>query len=81
MAVENNGKALGPGQRGANGHANGHAVVPRSKTVKKQKGFGLFSIISRYLALLRCSNEVTDVFQIAHMVLHNHDTLPLSRDG
>lgn len=47
MAVEGNGRAAEPGQKGI----NGHAVVPRSKSAKKQKGFSLFSIISRYAPL------------------------------
>lgn len=51
MAADSNGRLVEPGQKGMNGmngHANGHATTPRSKPVKKQKGFSLFSTISRY---------------------------------
>lgn len=47
MAVETNGKLADPTYKGVNGH--------RSKTpaAKKQKGFNIFSILTRYRWLLR----------------------------
>jgi hypothetical protein len=47
MAAEGNGRAVEPGQKVMNGVMNGSAKVPRSKPVKKVKGFSLFSTISR----------------------------------
>jgi len=48
MAVESNGRLPEPGQKGMNGHTK----APRISTpVKKQKGFSIFSTISRYFFL------------------------------
>jgi len=50
MAVETNGKlSESKGANGlANGKANGHAAPPRKAAVKKQKSFGLLSLVARY---------------------------------
>jgi hypothetical protein len=55
MAVEGNGRLAEPGQKGM----NGHAIAPRSKTAKKQKGFSIFSMISRYVQLKTSINSET----------------------
>jgi hypothetical protein len=44
MAADSNGRLVEPGLKGM----NGHATTPKSKPVKKQKGFSLFSTIFRY---------------------------------
>jgi len=46
MAVEGNGRlVVEPGQKGT----NGHVLAPRTKAVKEQMSFSVFSIILRYV--------------------------------
>ncbi|TAQ87584.1 hypothetical protein B7494_g4088 [Chlorociboria aeruginascens] len=72
MAVSMNGNGkVEPGQKGL----NGHAIPPRSKTVKARKGFTLWSSISRLLTwygivtiLLRCPSTVDLVTDASPMI-------------
>lgn len=56
MAADSNGKLVEPGQKGM----NGHATAPRAKAARKQKGFSIFSTVSRYDESLAMTMRRTD---------------------